>query len=132
MIAIPLFKDIFDNMRDLYYKSGDGFLMVYSITDTSSLEDVKERYQSLLDATVSATENAITWCLISAICNMGLQVLFTYTASISNEMSFRSFFGNLANWQQYQNCGSYHRTLHLKHVSQCYLLATNAILIMIE
>ena len=40
-------------MRDLYYKSGDGFLMVYSITDTSSLEDVKERYQSLLDATVS-------------------------------------------------------------------------------
>ena len=39
-------------MRDLYYKSGDGFLMVYSVTDSSSLEDVKERYQSLLDATV--------------------------------------------------------------------------------
>ena len=122
MIVIPLFKNTFDNMRDLYYKSGDGFLMVYSITDTSSLEDVKERYQSLLDATVSATKNAITWCLI----------LFTYTASIANEMSFRSFFGNLANWQQYQNCGSYHRALHLKHVNQCYLLATNVILIMIE
>ena len=39
-------------MRDLYYKSSEGFVMVYSITDTSSLEDVKDRYQSLLDATV--------------------------------------------------------------------------------
>ena len=39
-------------MRDLYYKSGDGFLMVYSVTDSSSLEDAKERYQSMLDATV--------------------------------------------------------------------------------
>ena len=46
-------------MRDLYYKSGDGFLMVYSISDTSSLEDVKERYQSLLDATVSKKDESI-------------------------------------------------------------------------
>ena len=40
-------------MRDLYYKSGDGFLMVYSVTDSSSLEDVKDRYQSMLESTVS-------------------------------------------------------------------------------
>ena len=38
--------------RDLYLKAGDGFVMVYSITDSSSLEDVNGRYQSLLDATV--------------------------------------------------------------------------------
>merc|ERR1711997_1068027 len=47
-------QDTYAGMRDLYYKSGDGFLMVYSVTDSSSLEDVKERYQSLLDST-SAT-----------------------------------------------------------------------------
>ena len=45
-------QDTYAGMRDLYYKSGDGFLMVYSVTDSSSLEDVKERYQSMLDATV--------------------------------------------------------------------------------
>merc|ERR1712066_1091116 len=47
-------QDTYAAMRDLYYKAGDGFLMVYSVTDSSSLEDVKERYQSLLDST-SAT-----------------------------------------------------------------------------
>ena len=57
-ILFYIFKDIilpslaFADMRDRYYKSGDGFVMVYSITGTSSLEDVKGRYQSLLDATV--------------------------------------------------------------------------------
>ena len=45
-------QDTYAAMRDLYYKSGDGFLMVYSVTDSSSLEDAKERYQSMLDATV--------------------------------------------------------------------------------
>lgn len=40
-------------MRDLYYKSGDGFLLVYSIADGSSLDDVRERFQGLLNARVS-------------------------------------------------------------------------------
>ena len=74
-------------MRDLYYKSGDGFLMVYSITDTSSLEDVKERYQSLLDATVSKIRPVyiIYW--------PGRQSIYynTYTGFISNEMFFLIF-----------------------------------------
>ncbi len=39
-------------MRDLYYKSGDGFLLVYSITDSSSVEDVRERFESLLSSRV--------------------------------------------------------------------------------
>ena len=46
-------QDTYAGMRDLYYKSGDGFLMVYSVTDSSSLEDVKDRYQSMLEACVS-------------------------------------------------------------------------------
>ena len=45
---------------------------------------------------------------------------------------FVLFFGNFGNWQQYRNCGSYRRALHLKHVNQCCSLATNVILIMIE
>ena len=40
-------------MQDLCYKKGDGFLMVYSVTDSSSLEDVKDGYQSMLESTVS-------------------------------------------------------------------------------
>lgn len=41
-------QDTYASMRNVYYKNGDGFLLVYSITDSSSLEDVKERFQSLL------------------------------------------------------------------------------------
>ena len=39
-------------MRDLYYKTGDAFLLVYSITDSSSLEDVRERYEGIRAALV--------------------------------------------------------------------------------
>ncbi len=46
------FQDTFASMRDLYYKTGDGFLLVYSITDSSSLKDVEERYLSLLNLRV--------------------------------------------------------------------------------
>ena len=49
-------------MRDLYYKNGDGFLLVYSITDVSSLEDVRERYQSLLTQRVSLQIHILTNC----------------------------------------------------------------------
>ena len=51
-ISLISIQDAYHGMRDLYYKSGDGFLMVYSVTDSSSLDDVKERYQAMLDATV--------------------------------------------------------------------------------
>ena len=37
----------------MYYnhvlQPADGFLLVYSVTDSSSLEDVKYRYQNMLD-----------------------------------------------------------------------------------
>ena len=39
-------------MRDRYYTEGHGFLIVYSVTDSSSLEDAKERYQGILETTV--------------------------------------------------------------------------------
>jgi GTPase SAR1 family protein len=43
-----LFQDAFIAMRDTYYKTGDGFLLVFSLTDSSSVEDIKERFKSLL------------------------------------------------------------------------------------
>ena len=36
----------------LYYEHADGFLLVYSVTDSSSLEYVKEIYQHMLGCTV--------------------------------------------------------------------------------
>ena len=39
-------------MRDLYYKSGDGFILIYSVTDSASLEEIKKIYQHMLDSTV--------------------------------------------------------------------------------
>jgi GTPase SAR1 family protein len=49
-------------MRDLYYKNGEGFLFVYSVTDTSSIEDVKERYDSLLKNRVGLLHPPIHRC----------------------------------------------------------------------
>ena len=43
-------------MRDTYYKTGDGFLLVFSLTDSSSVEDIKERYHTLLRARVRKME----------------------------------------------------------------------------
>ena len=40
-------------MRDLYYKQGDGFLLCYSVDMKSSMEDVRERFQSVMSARVS-------------------------------------------------------------------------------
>ncbi len=50
---IIIFQDTFTSMRDLYYKNGDGFLLVYSITDSSSIDDVKERFNSILTVRVN-------------------------------------------------------------------------------
>lgn len=35
-------------MRDLYMKNGDGFILVYSITDATSLAHTAEIFQSLV------------------------------------------------------------------------------------
>ena len=37
----------------MYYKSGDGFLLVYDIGAPSSLDDVRERYGEILSSLVS-------------------------------------------------------------------------------
>ena len=50
-------------MRDIYYKTGDGFLLVYAINDKSSMDDVRERFQSLLNSRVSsAILSFYIWC----------------------------------------------------------------------
>ena len=46
------FQEEYTGMRDLYYKSGDGFLLVYDIGAPSSLDDVRERFQGIMNALV--------------------------------------------------------------------------------
>merc|ERR1712062_375667 len=63
-------QDTYAAMRDLYYKSGDGFLMVYSVTDSSSLEDVKDRYQSMLESTSSTPQTCKPVLFIGNKCDL--------------------------------------------------------------
>lgn len=63
-------QDTYAAMRDLYYKAGDGFLMVYSVTDSSSLEDVKERYQALLDSTSATPQTCKPVLFIGNKCDL--------------------------------------------------------------
>merc|ERR1711963_115523 len=51
-------------------KSGDGFLMVYSVTDSSSLEDVKDRYQSMLESTSSTPQTCKPVLFIGNKCDL--------------------------------------------------------------
>ena len=46
------FQDTFASMRDRYYMEGHGFLIVYSVTDSTSLQDAKDRYEGILTVTV--------------------------------------------------------------------------------
>jgi len=41
-----LFNDCFE--RDQYYRTSNGFLLIYSITDPSSLEDCRQIYEQIL------------------------------------------------------------------------------------
>ena len=41
-------QDTFVGMRDIYYRNGDGFLLVYSVTDSSSVKDVQERFEKMM------------------------------------------------------------------------------------
>merc|ERR1711963_434876 len=51
-------QDEFKGMRDMYYKSGDGFLLVYDIGAPSSLDDVRERYGEILSSLGLTPESA--------------------------------------------------------------------------
>lgn len=39
-------------MIQQYYNKGHGFLIVYSVTDSSSLQDARDKYQDILEETV--------------------------------------------------------------------------------
>ena len=48
-----LFQEEFKGMRDLYYKKGEGFVLVFSVGVTSSLGEVTDHYEEIKKATVS-------------------------------------------------------------------------------
>ena len=47
-----IFQDIYSGMRDNYYRSGDGFLLVYSVDVPESTKDVEERFHGIIRARV--------------------------------------------------------------------------------
>ena len=49
-------QDEFKSIRDIYYRTGDGFILVYSITDTNSLDDIEECVEGIMQTTVSELE----------------------------------------------------------------------------
>ena len=52
-----LFQEEFKGMRDLYYKKGEGFVLVFSVGVTSSLGEVTDHYEEIKKATVSIFTN---------------------------------------------------------------------------
>ena len=48
-----LFQQLFKAMRDQYVKSGQGFLLVYSITTMSSLRELEPIYEQIIKTKVS-------------------------------------------------------------------------------
>ena len=47
------FQEEFKGMRDIYYKKGEGFVLVFSVGVTSSLSLVTEHYEDIKTCTVS-------------------------------------------------------------------------------
>jgi len=49
------------SMRAQYYRGGEGFLLVYSITNSGSLEDLKGLEQHLLVVVVVVVASTFLW-----------------------------------------------------------------------
>ena len=57
-VCLLLFEcDRFNVMRDGYYRTGDGFVLVYSITSQNSFEDMKKQYEHLIRSRGCVNEN---------------------------------------------------------------------------
>ena len=52
-------QDEFKSIRDIYYRCGDGFILVYSITDAATLDDVEECIEGIVSTTVSDSGGSI-------------------------------------------------------------------------
>ena len=61
-------QDEFASLRDLYMQSGDVFLLVYSITDKGSFEEIKEMHENLLKAKGDVDE--VPCVLVGAKCDL--------------------------------------------------------------
>lgn len=51
-------QEEFSTMQDEYYRSGDGFLLVYNITSQLSYNDLQDTYNKLITAREAVDENA--------------------------------------------------------------------------
>jgi len=63
-------QDTFAAMRDRYYMEGHGFLIVYSVTDSTSLQDAKDRYEGILTVTEATPQTCKPVMLIGNKCDL--------------------------------------------------------------
>eukprot|EP01080_Neovahlkampfia_damariscottae_P008631 gene8631-578_t len=61
-------QDEYDALRDLYMQSGDTFILVYSITDKGSFEEIIEMHNNLLKA--KGDEEEVPCVLVGAKCDL--------------------------------------------------------------
>jgi GTPase KRas len=61
-------QDEYASLRDMYMRSGDTFILVYSITDRGSFEEIKEMHEKLLIAKEDADE--VPCILVGAKCDL--------------------------------------------------------------
>ncbi len=82
-------QDSFMPMRDIYYRSGDGFILVYSVTDASSIEDVRQRFRDLVRVRCDpsfADEECPPVTLVGNKCDLEKIISTEEGQAIANEM----------------------------------------------
>ena len=67
-------QEEFSTMQDDYYRSGDGFLLVFSITSRLSYNNLKDTYNKLITAREAVDEDGI--------CSISLSLYIDYRMSI--------------------------------------------------
>ena len=60
-------QEEYNSMRDMWYQSGEGFLLVYSITNRSTFEELNEVYKEILMAKDPVPEGGVPVVLVRTV-----------------------------------------------------------------
>ncbi len=63
-------QEEYNSMRDMWYQSGEGFLLIYSITNRSTFEELDEVYKEILMAKDPIPEGGVPVVLVGNKCDL--------------------------------------------------------------
>jgi GTPase KRas protein len=63
-------QEEYNSMRDMWYQSGEGFLLIYSITNRSTFEESDEVYKEILMAKDPIPEGGVPVVLVGNKCDL--------------------------------------------------------------